>query len=41
MSINSSEGIRKRHLGRTDIEITPIGIGTWQFAEGKGIDRFM
>lgn len=38
---NSSEGIRKRRLGRTEIEITPIGLGTWQFAEGKGFDRFV
>jgi aryl-alcohol dehydrogenase-like predicted oxidoreductase len=26
----------KRHLGSTGIEITPIGLGTWQFSEGKG-----
>ena len=26
----------KRHLGGTAIEITPIGLGTWQFSEGKG-----
>ncbi len=25
-----------RPLGRTGIEITPIGLGTWQFSEGKG-----
>jgi len=31
----------RRRLGRTDIEITPIGLGTWQFAEGKGFDRFV
>jgi len=41
MNSDSSAGIPRRHLGRTDIEITPIGLGTWQFAEGKGIDRFM
>ena len=41
MNTDSSAGIPKRRLGRTDIEITPIGLGTWQFAEGKGIDRFM
>ena len=27
----------KRRLGRTDIEITPIGLGCWQFAQGKGL----
>jgi aryl-alcohol dehydrogenase-like predicted oxidoreductase len=26
----------RRILGRTDIEVTPIGLGTWQFSEGKG-----
>ena len=26
-----------RRLGQTDIEITPIGLGTWQFSEGKNI----
>ncbi len=30
----------KRHLGRTDIEISPIGLGTWQFSEGHGMHRF-
>jgi len=24
----------KRRLGRTDIEITPVGLGCWQFAQG-------
>jgi aryl-alcohol dehydrogenase-like predicted oxidoreductase len=33
--------VAKRRLGRTDIEITPIGLGTWQFAQGKGFDRFV
>ncbi len=27
----------KRRLGRTEIEITPIGLGTWQFSEGRSI----
>ena len=31
----------RRRLGRTDIEISTIGLGTWQFAEGKGFDRFV
>ncbi len=30
--------IPRRRLGRTDIEITPIGLGTWQLAGGKGFD---
>ncbi|MHB8895962.1 MAG: aldo/keto reductase [Candidatus Geothermincolia bacterium] len=34
-------GTTRRRLGRTDIEITPIGLGTWQFAEGKAFDRFV
>ena len=25
-----------RTLGQTDIEITPIGLGAWQFSEGRG-----
>lgn len=27
----------KRRLGTSDIEITPIGLGTWQFSQGKGL----
>jgi aryl-alcohol dehydrogenase-like predicted oxidoreductase len=30
-----------RRLGQTDIEITPIGLGAWQFSEGQGIHRFV
>jgi aryl-alcohol dehydrogenase-like predicted oxidoreductase len=33
--------IQKRRLGRTDIEITPIGLGTWQFSEGQGFHKYM
>ena len=32
---------RKRHLGQTNIEITPIGLGTWQFSEGQGFHKYM
>jgi aryl-alcohol dehydrogenase-like predicted oxidoreductase len=39
MNDNGADGIRKRRLGRTDIEISPIGLGTWQFAGGQGFDR--
>ncbi len=30
-----------RRLGRTEIEITPIGLGTWQFSEAQSIHRFI
>lgn len=33
--------MRKRCLGRTDIEITPIGLGAMQFSGGKGVYRMM
>jgi aryl-alcohol dehydrogenase-like predicted oxidoreductase len=29
--------IKKRHLGKTDITVTPIGLGVMQFAGGKGL----
>ncbi len=41
MDIRPGSGTRKRPLGRTDIEITPIGLGTWQFAGGKGLDSLV
>lgn len=31
--------MNKRRLGMTDIEITPIGLGTWQFSEGAGFNK--
>ncbi len=30
-----------RRLGKTDIEVTPIGLGTWQFSEGRTIHGFI
>lgn len=33
--------IEKRRLGKTDIEITPIGLGAMEFAGGKGFFKFM
>ena len=33
--------INKRTLGKTNIEITPIGLGVMQFAGGSGTFRFM
>lgn len=41
MNTSSATGINHRRLGQTDIEITPIGLGTWQFAGGKGLDSFI
>jgi aryl-alcohol dehydrogenase-like predicted oxidoreductase len=41
MSAGASNAANKRTLGRTEIEITPIGLGTWQFAQGKGFDRLV
>jgi aryl-alcohol dehydrogenase-like predicted oxidoreductase len=29
--------MEKRRLGKTDIEITPIGLGCWQFSQGVGM----
>jgi aryl-alcohol dehydrogenase-like predicted oxidoreductase len=28
--------MKKRRLGKSDIEVTAIGLGTWQFSKGKG-----
>ena len=36
-----SEPLKKRRLGQTDIEITPIGLGVMQFAGGAGIFGMM
>jgi len=27
----------RRRLGRTDIEVTPVGLGCWQFSAGQGL----
>jgi len=36
--MSNTAGTRRRQLGRTGIEISPIGLGTWQFAGGEGFD---
>ena len=36
-----SEPIKKRRLGQTDIEVTPIGLGVMQFAGGAGVFGLM
>ncbi|BDG05623.1 aldo/keto reductase [Anaeromyxobacter oryzae] len=28
---------QSRRLGRSDIELTPVGLGTWQFSKGRGL----
>lgn len=33
--------VPKRRLGGTDVEVTPIGLGAWQFSGGKGGARAM
>ncbi len=38
MSAVATDGAPRRQLGRTGIEISPIGLGTWQFAGGQGFD---
>jgi aryl-alcohol dehydrogenase-like predicted oxidoreductase len=38
MTLNA---ISKRCLGRTEIEITPVGLGVMQFAGGRGVFRMM
>ncbi|MHA1948692.1 MAG: aldo/keto reductase, partial [Candidatus Thorarchaeota archaeon] len=36
-----TSGILKRRLGKTDIEITPIGLGAMEFSGGKGFFKYM
>ena len=35
------QDIVKRQLGKTDIEVTPIGLGAMEFAGGRGFFKFM
>jgi aryl-alcohol dehydrogenase-like predicted oxidoreductase len=32
--------LEKRRLGRTDVHITPIGLGTWQLSGGVGFNKY-
>ena len=41
MTSEVPSSIPKHQLGRTGIEITPIGLGVMQFAGGSGVFRFM
>ncbi|MEI7833986.1 MAG: aldo/keto reductase [bacterium] len=29
--------MQNRRLGKTDIEVSPVGLGCWQFSQGKGL----
>lgn len=31
----------QRRLGKSDVIVTPIGLGVWQFSEGQGFTRFV
>ena len=33
--------MHQRRLGRTDVSVTPIGLGCWQFQQGRGMTRMM
>lgn len=35
--INSETAIKLRKMGNSDLKLSPIGLGCWQFSNGKGI----
>lgn len=39
--METNHNIRKRRLGKTDLEVSPIGLGVMQFSGNKGVFRFM
>lgn len=38
---DTSKSMKVRNLGRTDIKVTPIGLGAWQFSAGQGVNAFI
>ena len=40
MSRKKGDLMDMRNLGRTDIRITPVGLGCWQFSQGRGFNRY-
>jgi aryl-alcohol dehydrogenase-like predicted oxidoreductase len=36
-----SQGVEKRRLGKTDIRVTPIGLGAMEFSGGKGMIGYL
>jgi len=39
--MTNNDTTQKRHLGQTDLEVTPIGLGVMQFSGGKGMTGMM
>src|SRR5271157_3490453 len=37
MENKESLKINKRHLGKTDLQVTSIGLGCWQFANSRSV----
>src|SRR5262245_25726265 len=32
--------MKRRRIGRTDLEVTPVGLGCWQFSGGSGLTSY-
>jgi len=39
--IGADQKIERRKIGRTAIEVTPIGLGSWQFSQGQGFHGYV